>query len=128
MYRVVIQYQNCFFDFTGDDSLIVHPEIETFLNAYQDWEKSNKEWWESFEYKSKKIIKRVTGSNRQGRFEYDDVVCEVKCLSRGDLRSEHDQMMDQRPEFGLRPTTWDYVISMEDALARWGKSAPAVAV
>jgi hypothetical protein len=41
----------------------------------------------------------------------------------GALRRDSDIMLSNRPEFGLRPTAYDYLISLEDAVQRWGKSA-----
>lgn len=66
---------------------------------------------------------------KEGKFEHWEHLPKSSVASYwsiGQLRRDTDIMMANRPELGLRPTAYDYLISWEDALKRWGKSAQAV--
>lgn len=75
--------------------------------------------------------KQFLKDKENGEFEHWENMQSSKVASYrsiGELRQETDQMMANRPEMGLRPTSYDYLISVEDAFKKWGKFAPAVAV
>ncbi|MFM1842743.1 MAG: hypothetical protein RLZZ490_1480 [Cyanobacteriota bacterium] len=125
LFKVGGQYFEVFsaYDTSGANGAEVNAKFnlaqEELLDAYVQWKKSDKEHWETFDY-PKKVYGWDNFTDRR--------IVEVFPVSRGKLAQEHDLMMSNRPEFGIRPTRHDCVIDIEDALIRLGKSAQSATV
>jgi len=119
-FQVIIRNGNAFYWIRSKTQERFDLGVKEFCQSFADWQNSDKEWWESFEYPYRREIHTAFPGTRH---EHDAIDFEVKCLGIGYMRQCTDQMMANRPEMGIRPTLWDIVIPIEDAMQRWGKSA-----